>query len=407
MLLLSEIKKTITSISFVILIVLMVIMSATQGILRFSESDKLERPSPVYNYGMYAQGKEIPDLIMPAALNSLYEEFLSNNYTAYPIGFYKNVKLSDEKQQQMSAILSELTGLNPSALTGCVATEISISPHENITYEQFKKCMQNADNLIGGGSDYSDAYLKSRFGAVPITYEEAAKQYQLTESVDKYTGGYARLFSDYMPVCCLGIIPVLLAVVMCLKDKQAKMSPLIYSRKISSCKLIFARYAAIIISIMIPVIILAYISNISVWRWYSGMSLDYLAPLKYSLGWTMPTVMMATAVGMVLTELTRTPIAIIIQGIWWFIDMNISVKSIYGGYSLFALSPRHNSIKYTDILVNNFNALVANRILFTSLSLILVIITVIIYELKRRGVLGGKNKIVLANYRNRQSKSAA
>lgn len=407
MLLLSEIKKTVTSISFVILVAVMVIMSATQGILRFSEDDKLERPSPGYNYGMYAPGKEIPDLIMPAALNSLYEEFLSNNYTAYPIGFYKNVKLSDEKQQQMSVILSELTGLNPSALTGFAATEISISPRKDIPYEQFKKCMQDADNLIGGGSYYSDAYLKSRFGAVPITYEEAATQYQLTESVDKYTGGYARLFSDYMLVCCLGIIPVLLAVVMCLKDKQSKMSPLIYSRKISSCKLIFARYAAIIISIMIPVIILAYISNISVWNWYSGMSLDYLAPLKYSLGWIMPTVMMAAAVGMVFTELTGTPVAIIIQGLWWFIDMNISVKSIYGGYSLFALSPRHNSVKYTDILVNNFNVLVANRILFTTLSLILVIITVIIYELKRRGVLGGKNKIALANYRNRQSKSAA
>ena len=55
------------------------------------------------------------------------------------------------------------------------------------------------------------------------------------------------------------------------------------------------------------------ISNSTVWGQYSGMALDYLAPLKYALGWLMPSVMIAVAIGMFFTELTGTPIAIAIQ----------------------------------------------------------------------------------------------
>ena len=122
------------------------------------------------------------------------------------------------------------------------------------------------------------------------------------------------------------------------------------------------------------------------------MMLDYFAPLKYCFGWVLPSVMVSSAVGMLLTELTNTPIAIAVQGLWWFIDMNLGIQSIKGGYPLFSLSPRHNSLQLTQVFIENFSNLVANRLLFTGFALLLVVVTVLIYERKRRGKLNGYDK---------------
>ena len=60
--------------------------------------------------------KDDPDLIMPAAVQSLYDEYKQNDYRAYPMGFLKYVKLDDEERAQIGQILSELTGIPKAAL---------------------------------------------------------------------------------------------------------------------------------------------------------------------------------------------------------------------------------------------------------------------------------------------------
>ena len=129
-------------------------------------------------------------------------------------------------------------------------------------------------------------------------------------------------------VIILSIFPVFIAVAVCLKDKRAKINASIYTRKVSSTRIILVRYLAIIVAIMIPTIILAYASNISIWNTYEGMKMDYLAPFKYVIGWVLPSVMIATAIAMFLTDLTTTPIAIVVQGLWWLIDMNMGITDI-------------------------------------------------------------------------------
>lgn len=176
---------------------------------------------------------------------------------------------------------------------------------------------------------------------------------------------------------------------MSLKDKQAKMSELIYIRKTSSAKIIVVRYLAILTAVMLPVIILSYISNISIWNMYSGMQLDYLAPLKYDFGWIMPSAMITAAVGICLTELTDTPIAVAVCALWWFIDVNLGMKSVSASYALFRLAPRHNSGPHsyfrTQDYIDHFPQLIVNRLLFTGLSIVLVFGTIFIYEAKRKG----------------------
>lgn len=437
---LRESKKVIFSITFLILIAAMLLMALSQDVLDFSDRE-IEMPFSGLSYGM--QTKEIPEIIMPAAITSLYREYKANSYTAYPIGFYKNVKLSTKEQQQVAEILSMITEISLEELVNSVnATthngdrlifengkelasddgEVMITmpiPNndsdtvllvkDELTYEKFKSYMKQVDKLIGGGSNYSKTMLLN-FGKVPITYKEAIDSYFMIKDKDHFSGAYARLFSDYL-VTVLSFLPVFLAITISLKDKRNGIHELIYTRKTSSVKIILTRYIAIITAIMISVIIISYISNMSAWSFYDGMKLDYLAPLKYDLGWILPSVMISAAVGMFFTELTNTAIGVAVQGLWWFIDINTGKAEIISGYSLFRLSPRHNSLQYTQTFNDHFNSLIVNRIFFIVLALILVAATILIYEQKRRGRLNGKFKSLIkktfANMANSKSKSAA
>lgn len=404
MLLGKEIKKAAISITFFVFIIALLAMPLSQDVLNFSNHDVITAPKQGEDYGI--QQKEVPELIMPAAFNSLYNEFTANEYIAYPIGFYKNVKLNETDKEKMAEIISTLSGVPVNDLLKS-ANYIEVTLSDDISYEEFKECMKQADDLIGGGSNYSENNLLN-YSYVAITYEEAVTNYNLIVNEDKFTGAYARLFCDYTGII-LSILPVFIAVAICLKDKRAKMNDLIYVRKTSSFKLILSRYFAIVISVMLPTVILAYISNSTVWGQYSGMALDYLAPLKYALGWLMPSVMIATAIGMFFTELTGTPIAIAIQALWWFIDLNVGVGRLRGVHTLFELTPRHNSLGNTQIFLDEFHTLVANRLMIAGTALLLVAVTVIIYEQKRRGKFSGYREIKRqgTSLANRKSKSVA
>ena len=404
MLLEKEIKKTAISITFFVFIIALLAMPLSQDVLNFSNHDVITAPKQGEDYGI--QQKEVPELIMPAAFNSLYNEFTANEYIAYPIGFYKNVKLNETDKEKMAEIISTLSGVPVNdLLTSANYIEVTLS--DDISCEEFKECMKQADDLIGGGSTYSENNLLN-YSYVAITYEEAVTNYNLIVNKDKFTGAYARLFCDYTGII-LSILPVFIAVAICLKDKRAKMNDLIYVRKTSSFKLILSRYFDIVISVMLPTVILAYISNSTVWGQYSGMALDYLASLKYALGWLMPSVMIATAIGMFFTELTGTPIAIAIQALWWFIDLNVGVGRLRGVHTMFELTPRHNSLGNTQIFLDEFHTLVANRLMIAGTALLLVAVTVIIYEQKRRGKFSGYREIKRqsTSLANRKSKSVA
>lgn len=80
-----------------------------------------------------------------------------------------------------------------------------------------------------------------------------------------------------------------------------------------------------------------------------------------------------------------------------------------GVHTLFELTPRHNVLGNTQIFLDEFNTLVANRLVMSGAALLFVIATVIIYEQKRRGRFSGygKIKIHITSLANRKGKSAA
>ena len=135
--------------------------------------------------------------------------------------------------------------------------KMTFAVRDDMDYSRFKELMGQADDLLGGGSNYAVDSLIG-YGTVPLTYEEAKERYDLAVSSDQVTGGYARLFSDYAGVMVLSILPVFLAVILSMKDRRAKMEALIYTKETSAVKLTFIRYLALVIAAMAPVIILSY-----------------------------------------------------------------------------------------------------------------------------------------------------
>jgi hypothetical protein len=259
--------------------------------------------------------------------------------------------------------------------------------------------MKRADKLLGGGSSYSETFLKSN-AWIQMTYEDALQNYNEVVEKDHYTGAFARLFCDYMGLM-LGILPVFLAVTRGLRDKRARAREVIYSRQGSSFHIVMSRYLAMLVMMLLPVILLSIVPTAEslYYASSSGISVDAFAYLKYSFGWLLPTIMIATAVGVILTELTDSAISILIQGFWWFISVMVGAANIRGGYS-WNFIPRHNDLGNYEVFHDNFGILVANRIVYAAAAILLVFATVLIYEWKRKGRLMIHGKISA----NRKSK---
>lgn len=392
------------------------IVAAVLAMFFFSqmgELDVAEKPKPGQdNYGItYSDDTSI---MMENTLGELAEEYYYGKYITYPIGFYKTVKLSDAENKRIGEILEETAGITDMTIvekkmeehynTGeIVMTGIKIEPLESLSFERFEKLMDEADKLLGGGSSYGEEFRKSN-AVVPKTYKDAVKEYEVLIEKDRLTGGYARLFCDYMGII-LAIAPVFLAVTRGLRDRRSMMQELIGSRKASSAAIIVSRYAAMVCMTMIPVVILSFFPLAECMKFASsaGIAIDYLAFIKYSFGWLLPTVMASLAVGLVLTEFTDTAVAVLIQGVWWFVAVFSGASSMQGGMYGWNLIPRHNTIHGYDRFKESFFELAANRALYAGLGLALMVLTIWIFEQKRKGKLDIYGKI----HANRKSKSKA
>ncbi len=415
MLFFKECKKVLFSLAFLVYIITVCAMYYTQ--FQSDCDTRLSEPIPNQSdYGMVA--KEVPEILMPSAVDSLVNSYLANSYPAYPMGFYKNVHLNEKKKTKIAEIITEISGITKQELDNCSydpdgtltvgangmmqynEPEIpSVNIPESLTYERFRELMRKADDIIGGGSKYSDEYIVGNFSLVPKTFDDAKEEYNNFLNEDKISGAYARLYCDYMGIV-LAILPVFVAVSFAGLDKKSRMEQLAYSRKISSAKLIFTRYASLIFMMIIPVIITAVIAHMTVKKLYSGSSIDSFAILKSALIWLIPNIMLSTAVGMIITELGSGIIAIFVQGALWFGSIFANTGSLTGNIQKFTLVIRHNSLYYADIFKAQYSNFIFNRFFFTVLSIAMITVTAFIYGQKRRGKLHGLH-IGIRNIKNK------
>ena len=328
------------------------------------------------------RNEEIPEQVMPNAISLLLDEYTDNSFISYPIGFYRNVKLSGKQLSEIETLLIEMTGLSVNELH----SRNEIIPIM-VSYDKFKENMEYIDKMIGGRSSYDPSEFR-RYGQVEISYEEKLAEYNDFIKTDRITGAYARLFCDYMGIV-LALFSVFVPVSFLLRDKRAKMNELIYSREKSSASIVITRYFALVCMTILPVLLLSLIPTIqlSVFALQNGMSVDYLAFVKYIAVWLVPTVLATTAIAYCFTTLTYTPIAIILQLVWSLFGIFSGANFLKGGRYGIEITIRHNSIGNLQLLQENINALIANRLSYTAISLVLIFVTVLLFDLRRRGKL--------------------
>ncbi|MDE6657220.1 MAG: ABC transporter permease, partial [Oscillospiraceae bacterium] len=349
--------------------------------------------------------KEDPEIVMPNAIKGLINEYLSGSFKAYPVGFYKNVRLKEKQKNQVAEIIFELSGITPEELnsfedyaeggylvdengqvTYQEANTLEFDIPENLSYERFRELMREVDKIIGGGSDYCDAFILGNFSLVPKTLEDALAEYEEFMQEDNLIKGYARLYCDYMGIF-LSILPIFVVVSFLNQDKKSRMQDLIYSRPISSVKLIFTRYFALVICLLLPIILTAILANAQVKSIYPDKNLNHFVMYQYMLGWLLPNIMIVSAIGMLITNYSGL-LAIFAQGAWWF-HSALGISDLSGSIGKFTLVMRHNSLMEQDIFYAQWHNIVFNRIFFTVLAIVIIVFTVFIYELKRKGVING------------------
>jgi ABC-2 type transport system permease protein len=425
---LKECKQMLKCLTYYVVLLCIILMYTTQ----LGTEKIINKPvAGQQDYG-YAPSEDVT-VIMNSTIMLLAREYQYNTYATYPIGFYKEVTLSKAKQEEIGDVLSAVTGIdrdkidtrikdyledkyfvssNGDEVTYNVTTEGEVESPEvddseirlevapRLTYEHFTILMAKVNKLLGGGSSYAKDKLQGN-AYVPQTYEQALEQYNEIIEKDLLTGAYARLFCDYLGIV-LAILPIFLAVTRGLRDRRARAEEIIYSRKASSLQIVMSRYFAMVIMLLIPVLMLGVFTEIGFISsgLKEGITVDYFAYPKYILAWLLPTIMITTSVGVFLTELTDTAIAIIVQGFWWFISL--LTGRLFGNCG-WNLIPRHNRTGYYGVFREYLGQFVMNRITYTVVALLILIASVLIYEMKRKGRLNLRGKI----FSNRKVKSKA
>ena len=363
------------------------------------------------------------DLIMQETLNKLWSEYSTGSYTTYPIGFYKRVQLDAADEEKIAQIITNCTGMTEEEISAFKEEEknireaamekmleeqgmifendlpnLDIPMKEGLTFDDFCQEMKKADNLLGGGSSYSEAELQST--TRPQTYEEALEEYNSFIKNDKITNAYARLFCDYMGIM-LAMLPIFLAVSRVLRDRRAQAEQVIHMKSASSFSIILSRYLAAVLMSLIPVLVLSCCPLLQCMYYADriGEAYDLFAFVKYTCFWLLPHILITLSVGFFVTEITDSVAAVLIQGIWWFVSVFMSIGNLVGlcGWNLV---PRFNSVGDYPIYEQMKEQLFKNRLMYTAVSIVLLLLTVLVYSKKRKGEFAS----VRARFVNRKNK---
>ncbi len=392
-----ECRKIFRSAAFWIYCVLSVVFFATNYIGSYG--------GPLYDGVEGYKMTEDHDLVMSGATNVLFGEYASNKYVCYPFGFYKAVHLKESDQKRIADYLMEITGTDEKGFEGLLGqgTECHVMAGfqeqleymyedmpvaEGFSYDRFTEIMTDVDNLLGGGSEYDPEKLLYYYGQVPMTEEECQAEHEAFIKDDRITGGFARLFSDYAGID-LAILPVFPAAFLTAADRKRRMHELVYTRNVSSCKLVFTRYAALVFTMFIPVFFEMIAALIQAMIQYKGQDLDMGIMFTLPTFWLLPILMCTTAAGVLITEIFSAVTAIFAQVVIWFLTVMMSSNMLVGQIGKFTLVCRHNSAGERAAFLAAQDNFIFSRFFWAAVSLVIIAAAAAVYEAKREGRFNG------------------
>lgn len=339
-------------------------------------------------------------LIMEGVLEKLAWDIYYNSFATYPIGFYKEVNLTDSEREQAGEILERCTGKGyeelleemighysqneqtPMGGAGEAYESYKVAVKEGFTYEEFGAAMEEICRLVGKGSSYEKSTYENSI-YVPMTYEQAKEEYDALCEKDRLTRGYMRLFCDYAGIV-LAVLPVFVGVSGAIRDKRAKAQQVLFAKPASGGLIIISRYLANLVMLFLPVLAAAFWLQLSCFDRARdlGIQADGWAFLTVPGMWLLPEIMVVLALSFLITEFTDTILAVFVQ-VAWGIGSLFCATTLVGNFGL-RLVARWNTLGETTLYISQQQEFLRNRGYYFLLAMVCLILTVVVYERKRR-----------------------
>lgn len=384
-----ECRQILSSLVFYIYIVLFVLFMASQ----MNEVDVVSMPEPgQQDYGYtYTSDKTA---IMEGTLTDLFMDIDNSTFDTYPWGFLKTVVPDKDDLKKLTDILERCTWCSMDELAdmeyewvqnagGETDQGFTIPLADDLDYDTFLAEMAKVCDIVGKGSSYERSAFETTT-RIPMTYDQAMTSYNEICDIDHVTDSYMRLFCDYASIM-LGFLPIFVMVTRCARDKRSHVTQVIYAKSVSSAKIVLSRYLSNLVMVLIPVLILAFAMELPyIYQAHTlGVVPHYLSFLKYTVIWLVPITAWIMALSYLLAELTNGVIAVIVPALYVFLS-DLASSILVGNWGL-KLMPRWNTFGNADYFFQHRNELYINRLFYAGLAILAVILTMIIYSIKRKG----------------------
>lgn len=394
---LKECRQVLKSLIYYIFVVVFIL--SINGQIGSEGLEHLQEPQPRQAYYGRTVTKD-KTMIMEGTLANLMQDVYRGSFATYPLGFYKGVKLTDGERKQVEEILEGCTGKSYEMLEKemmqhfekyeqstleeamAVEAEYKLPIKEGFTYEEFETAMDEVCSIVGKGSFYEKAQYENRI-YVPMTYEQAKEEFDALCGKDQITRAYMRLFCDYAGIF-LAILPIFVGVSRALRDKRAKVQQVVFSKPASGMVIIGSRYLANLVMISIPVFAMAFLLQYPCCEMARSMGIQAnpLAFLKVPCLWLLPEIMIVLALSFFITEFTDSILAVFVQTAWG-IGSLFGADTLVGNFGL-RLVTRWNTFGESLLYASLEKDLLWNKGYYCFLAAVCIILTVIVYERKRK-----------------------
>lgn len=339
--------------------------------------------------------------IMAQTIRDLYLQHEENTYDTYPFAFLKTVKLADTEQGQVKKILEKAIGqpLESLKIETTVQTEqgyfvendFKLPIASDYDYTKFQQDMVKVTEMVGRGSDFEESkYAIS--ASKPQTYQGAKAEFDKIKEKDRVVGAYARLISDYL-VIILSLAPVFLAATVLIRDQRALSQDTIFTKKTSTIKLVGIRYLSVVILMTVVAAIVAIMPTAQSMFVASKLGVfgNPLIVYAYLAVWLIPSILAVTGISFFITSLFGGIVSVLTAFVMWFTALNLGATKL-DGFAGWNLIPRFNQVGARSEFEVLLPQLINNRLLWSGIGLACVLLSVVVIDLKRKGVLRiGKN----------------
>ncbi len=368
-LIVSEIKYQFRNTTFFVFIIVVVLFYSYQYC---EEANRLKPPDPNLVYSTIEATSKEEKLVL--GYKELYGSLKSKNVIKYaPIA--KKVKLTDKQLQHIEKFIVNMAP-NTNVLT--------IEPKDiKIDYESMIDYMNSLDSELGGNTVLGPKY---RQFIRAMTYEESLIEYESQKDDGKITAVYARMLADYLGISA-GLFVVFLSSFSLLRDKYWRTQELIFSSNVKSIVYVGAKFIGLFISVMSVFLTIGLIET-TIFLFQANMynaTVNFLDFFKYIIAWVAPTVMFGIILPMLIAIIAENSIFAIVVKFCMTLILLFNTE-LTGQYDFTRFIIRFNG--------NNFyqqfaSAIKYNRLFYVGISLMLILLTTFIWEVKRNKVMGG------------------